>query len=406
MAYTSNAIVLTPFDGKSDFSIWQKKMKCILIQQKVFKAIDNSYASTETNDKKAEMNELALSAIILNLSDSVIRKVGSIETAHSVWNKLIELYVETSLPSKLFLLEKFFKFKLDMNKDIDENLDIFTKLIQDIKQTGDKHIDDYTAVVLLNAIPDSYNDVKSAIKYGRDNVTLDIVVNGLKSKELDLRQHGSSKGEVMHVRGRSKTRYQNKKHVENGQGSKGNGNKARSKSTTKTRKCFKCHEPGHMIKDCPQKNHDKQNNNEHANIVFGQENFGEVHMVTEPCVNSVHSIGMNRHEWLIDSGCSYHMSPFKELFTSFENIQHGFVSMANDKNCDVLGIGNITLSFSSGVAYTLKNVRYVSALCNNLMSCAALEDDGLEGKWAKGFMKILKGNLVIFKAEKRNNLYV
>lgn len=258
MANSSTVITLAPFTGKSDFSIWQQKMKCILVQQRVFKAIDPSF-TIGTDEKKIEMNELALSAIILNLSDNVIRKVGSLDKACELWSKLAELYTETSLPSKLFLLEIFFRFKLDLNKDIDENLDVFTKLIQDIKQTGDKHIDDYTAIVLLNAIPDAYNDVKSAIKYGRDNVTLDIVVSGLKSKELDLKQHGNVKGEVLHVRGRSNYRGQNKKAANNEkQGEKNHdGKKTRSKSRTKTRKCFYCHDSGHMIKECPKKQQDK-----------------------------------------------------------------------------------------------------------------------------------------------------
>ncbi|KAL0340055.1 UNVERIFIED_CONTAM: hypothetical protein Sradi_4522300 [Sesamum radiatum] len=162
-------------------------MKGILIQQKVFKAIDGKYADTVSDDKKLENDEYAYSSIILNLSYSVIRKVGKQESAKELWKKLEELYTETSLPSKLFLLEKFFRYKLDLSKNIDENIDDFTKLIQDIKLTGDKNIDDYSPIVLLNAIPETYGDVKAAIKYGRDNVNLETVVSGLKSKEMDLR---------------------------------------------------------------------------------------------------------------------------------------------------------------------------------------------------------------------------
>ncbi|CAH9144987.1 unnamed protein product, partial [Cuscuta epithymum] len=181
-----------------------KKIKCILIQQKCFKAVGETYLISDTEEKRAEMNENACSVIYLNLSDSVIRKVGILESAKILWDKLNELYTETSLPNRIFLLEKFFKFRLDMSIDIEENLDVFTKLISDIKLCGDKHIDDYSPIALLNAIPDSFSDVKSAIKYGRDNVTLDIVVNGLKSKELDLKQMGEGRKseEVMHVRGR------------------------------------------------------------------------------------------------------------------------------------------------------------------------------------------------------------
>ncbi|KAL2243553.1 UNVERIFIED_CONTAM: hypothetical protein Sindi_0473300, partial [Sesamum indicum] len=57
----------------------------------------------------------------------------------------------------------------------------------DIKLTGDKNINEYSPIVLLNAIPETYSDVKAAIKYGKDSVNNETVVNGLKSKEMDLK---------------------------------------------------------------------------------------------------------------------------------------------------------------------------------------------------------------------------
>ncbi|KAK4394561.1 Retrovirus-related Pol polyprotein from transposon TNT 1-94 [Sesamum angolense] len=205
-------------------------MKGILIQQKVFKAIDGKYADNVSDDKKLEMmNMLTL----------------------PLFSTYLTLY------------------KLDLSKNIDENIDDFTKLIQDIKLTGDKNIDDYSPIVLLNAIPETYGDVKAAIKYGRDNVNLETVVSGLKSKEMDLKTNKPS-----------------------------------------------------------------QNQNE---------------------VNFVR------------------------------------VSMANEKLCDVKGFGDVCLIFESGFKLTLKNVRHVPDLCHNLISCAALEEEGLEGRWGKGIMKIMKG---------------
>ncbi|KAK4411889.1 Retrovirus-related Pol polyprotein from transposon TNT 1-94 [Sesamum angolense] len=80
--------------------------------------------------------------------------------------------------------------------------------------------------------------------------------------------------------------------------------------------------------------------------------------------------------------------------------------MANQKRCDIQGLGDICLTFSDGYKLTLRNVRYVPDLNHNLMSCAALEEEGLEGRWGKGIMKIMKGSLNVFKAERRRNLYV
>ncbi|KAK6160000.1 hypothetical protein DH2020_003381 [Rehmannia glutinosa] len=193
---------LEPFNGKSDFSIWQQKMKGILIQQKCFKAIDQKYSDKDTAEIKSELDEFAYSSIILNLSDAVLRKVGKLTSAKALWEKLQELYTETSLPSKLFLLEKFFRFKLDLTKDMDENLDVFTKLIQDIKLTVIKTLMIILLLCSLNAIPDSYVDVKSPLSMAETLLPLISVINGLKSKELDLKiskgnEQGS--GKVMHV---------------------------------------------------------------------------------------------------------------------------------------------------------------------------------------------------------------
>ncbi|KAK4397943.1 Retrovirus-related Pol polyprotein from transposon TNT 1-94 [Sesamum angolense] len=260
----------------------------ILSALTVFKAIDGKYADNVSDDKKLENDEYAYSSIILNLSDSVIRKVGKQVSAKMLWDKLEELYTETSLPSKLFLLEKFFRYKLDMSKNIDENIDEFTKLIQDIKLTGDKNIDDYSPIVLLNAIPETYGDVKAAIKYGRDNVQLETVVSGLKSKEIDLKISKSS------------------------------------------------------------------------------QNTSEVNFVRD------------KKEWIIDSGCTFHMTPFREILSNYKTEKLGCVSMANEKLCAVHGLGDVCMIFENGFKLTLKNVRHVPDLAQNLISCSALEEEGLE----------------------------
>ncbi|KAL0444706.1 UNVERIFIED_CONTAM: Retrovirus-related Pol polyprotein from transposon TNT 1-94 [Sesamum latifolium] len=297
-------------------------MKGILIQQRVFKAIDGKYTENISEEKRLENDEFAYSSIILNLSDSVIRKVGNQNSTRELWDKLEELYTESSLPSKLFLLEKFFRYKLDMSKNIDDNIDELTKLIQDIKLTCDKNIDEYSPIVLLNAIPETYGDVKSAIK-GR----------------------------------------------------------------------------GHFIKECkkPRRNPPKESAN------ASEETVDEVYMLSD--VNVVRSI-LNKYEWLIDSGCTVHMTPYRDIMSNYRTESLGSVSMANEKRCDVLGVGDVCMIFENGFKFTLKNVKHVPDLAHNLMSCSALEEEGLEGRWGKGIMKIMKGSLNVFKAERKKNLYI
>ncbi|KAL0283401.1 UNVERIFIED_CONTAM: Retrovirus-related Pol polyprotein from transposon TNT 1-94, partial [Sesamum angustifolium] len=158
-----------------------------------------------------------------------------------------------------------------------------------------------------------------------------------------------------------------------------------------------CGIKGHYIKDCRKPKRDNRENKYKEDTNAVTENTGDVFMVCD--VNNVHDLNMH------EIGCTFHLSPFKEIFTTFKPGKFGSVSMANKKRCDIQGLGDVCLTFSDGYKLTLRNVRYVPDLNHNLMSCAALEEEGLEGRWGKGIMKVMKGSLTVFKADRRN-LYV
>ena len=173
-------IELEVFNGKGDFMLWRKKMKAVLIQQKVGKALDESYPTVWTEDKKKEVDEIAFSTIILHLLDRVLRKVDDATSTSDIWTKLEKLFLVKSLPNKIFLLEQFFGFKMDTSKDIDSNLDDFNKLCLDLSNCDQKFTDEHYAVILLNSLPDSFREIKNAIKYGRESLTFKVPVNALK----------------------------------------------------------------------------------------------------------------------------------------------------------------------------------------------------------------------------------
>lgn len=77
----STKIELERFDGKGDFGLWTKKMKVILIQQKVAKALidPGTLPDSVIEAKKEEMVDIAYSSIILHVSDNVLRRVSKIK---------------------------------------------------------------------------------------------------------------------------------------------------------------------------------------------------------------------------------------------------------------------------------------------------------------------------------------
>ncbi|TXG57989.1 hypothetical protein EZV62_015818 [Acer yangbiense] len=174
------------------------------------------------------MLEMALGIIILNLSDNVLMEVNDEKTDCDVWKKLERLYLTKSLTNKIYLKERLFTFKMNASKGLDQNLDDFKKITIELANASidEKLSDENEAIILLNSLPDSYKDVKAAIKYGRTSLSLEECISALKSKDLELKMEKKDSGENLFVRGRQPVR--------NGNNNNSNPNSNKGKHMSKT----------------------------------------------------------------------------------------------------------------------------------------------------------------------------
>ena len=91
--------------------------------------------------------------------------------------------------------------------------------------------DENLAVILLNSLLDIYREVKASIKYGRDSLIMNIVLDALKSKDLEIKKERKDK-ELLLAKGRSEKKSW-----------KGKEKSSRSKSKEKSKRC------SYVIKD-------------------------------------------------------------------------------------------------------------------------------------------------------------
>ena len=70
--------------------------------------------------------------------------------------------------------------------------------------------------------------------------------------------------------------------------------------------------------------------------------------------------------WIIDSGCSHHMTGDKETFENFEDYDGGSVRFGNNEPCCIKGRGKISLTKE----LICDNAYCVEGLKNNLLSVA------------------------------------
>ncbi|XP_031251498.1 uncharacterized protein LOC116109392 [Pistacia vera] len=112
------------------------------------------------------------------------------------------------------------------------------------------------------------------------------------------------------------------------------------------------------------------------------------------------------NEWVLDSGCSFHMSPNKTWFQNLITGEPEIVFMGNNNSCRVQGIGNITLRLKSGRLIMLTRVRYIPELKRNLISLGTLDEAGCSYRAANGCITVYKNDQILFEGVKRHGLYI
>ncbi|XP_038880370.1 uncharacterized protein LOC120072018 [Benincasa hispida] len=161
------------FDGKIDFELQKAKIKAVLGQQKTLLAITDptKYPETLSEADKETIELNAYGTIILNVTDSILRQIVDQPTAYALWNKLNEIYLNKDLPNKAFFRERFFTYKIDAAKSLTDNLNEFKRLSSEFRSIRDNIREENEAFILLNSLPESFKDVKTILKYGRERIT-------------------------------------------------------------------------------------------------------------------------------------------------------------------------------------------------------------------------------------------
>ena len=71
---------------------------------------------------------------------------------------------------------------------------------------------------------------------------------------------------------------------------------------------------------------------------------------------------------MLDSGCSFHITPHRHVLFDFKEVKGGKVLMANNTQCNVEGIGKIRITNTYGKEVIFTDVRYMPKMSRNLIS--------------------------------------
>ncbi|KAL8489406.1 hypothetical protein ACS0TY_025348 [Phlomoides rotata] len=314
------------FSWKNDFGLWKVKMKALLVHHGLVIALksDKDEESSISRERKIEIMEKAHSAIILCLGDKPLREVSKEKTAIDVWKKLESLYQTKSISNKLYVKQKLLDFRMSEDKNLSEQLDTFNRYVDDLEDLDVKLEDDDKALMLLNALPRSLENFKDVVLFGRqDQVSYDNVLAVVKTKILRVQGRDSKADKKTHDPAESlnvKFKKGGKKSFK-GKGGQLDKGKDKSKESgfVERRKCYGCNKVGHLKKNCPE----KKGNKDTFDAAVAEEGYDSAEVLTI----SVDRMG---DEWVLDSGCSFHMCLNECWFKDLEKMNGGSVLLGND----------------------------------------------------------------------------
>jgi len=413
---TSGHSEVEKLDGEGDYVLWKEKLLAhiellgLLEGLEEDEAIEEEESTAETDSLLTKTEDKVLkekrgkarSTVILSLGNHVLRKVIKEKTAAGMIRVLDKLFMAKSLPNRIYLKQRLYGYKMSDSMTIEENVNDFFKLISDLENVKVSVPDEDQAIVLLMSLPKQFDQLKDTLKYGKTTLALDEITGAIRSKVLELGASGkmlknSSDALFVQDRGRSEKRDKSSER-----------NKSQSRSKSREKKvCWVCGKEGHFKKQCyvwKEKNK-KGNNSEkgESSNVIGQAADAAALAVREESNADNQEVD---NEWIMDTGCSFHMTPRRDWFVEFDESQTGRVKMANQTYSEIKGIGSIRIQNDDNTTVLLKNVRYVPSMSKNLISMGTLEDQGCWFQSKAGTLKVVKGCMTLLKGKKVGTLYL
>ena len=100
--------------------------------------------------------------------------------------------------------------------------------------------------------------------------------------------------------------------------------------------------------------------------------------------------------WLLDSGASSHMCPFKEEFSELRPLKNQtYISIANGNKVSAGGIGTVPVILKNKTPIRIEDVLHVPDLDRRLLSIPALAEKGLNVSFGRGVCEIRDNERIV-----------
>ena len=148
-------------------------------------------------------------------------------------------------------------------------------------------------------------------------------------------------------------------------------------------------------KDCKEKNEEGKSKKD-STYIMESDRFDAL----------ILSLAESSESWVIDFDTSFYATFRQDIFQNYVKGGLEKVYLGDDEPCDIVGKGDVMVSFSNGSILKLTNVRHVPKLKRNLISVGQLADGGMKTIFDGDVCKITKSAMVMAHGKKECTLYM
>ena len=268
----------------------------------------------------------ALYQIMMTCEANVKDQIRQINVPSLVWKKLKSLYEPSNASTQFDYLSTIWSISLADYPSVTTYCSALEVAASNYLASGPTDFSHMLALITLMGLPSSYKVMQQNIlsKAGNASLLLDSIKADLLNEERMLARENknSEKANALQVH---RTNNQN---ICRNRPPRTPEEKARFAEWVKTAQCRHCKQIGHIKVTCPAKSrppsHALQTTSWHNSIVEISENQPEVELDAlqatlegDPSAYLASETKAQCYAWVIDSGCSHHMTLISDDFISF-----------------------------------------------------------------------------------------
>jgi hypothetical protein len=445
MATSSN---LGPTQGPillgKNYEFWSLRMRSFLQAQECWDPVDHGYVEPDPADLSAMTNQQKIAQatqrnrenkakfwIQNSVDDSIFSKITGAGTSKQAWDILKSSYQGNDRVKTIKLQTlrmQFETLRMTESENVDQFMTRVMGIVNQIRLTGETITDQRIVEKILRSLPKKFEMVVTTILESKDlsSFSTDELIGSLVTHETRLhltdesisnafktqfsfsrgRGRGRSRGHQgrgsnqsnPHSSGGNRQQYPNQNFQgqrqqqqnqhQNFQPQRGRGRRSNEKSSIQ---CYYCKKYGHYESECRKKQADQLSGRAHVSNHTG-ENSGGMFL-------SCHKTEQQPKDlWLLDSGCSNHMTGNKDLLSCIDSSISSDITLGNDYLVKVQGKGTVPILTKQNVKKDINNVYHVPDLKHNLLSVGQLIEHGykvlFEGASCKIYDKIPSRKLI------------